>query len=59
LSKSSGQCKRGDRIRKQGQVGEEKQESRFMEKEKGVRNRRKGTIMRRDKQKETKTNVII
>lgn len=34
MNKSSGQGKRGDRIRKQ--VGEEKEESRFMEKEKGA-----------------------
>lgn len=53
MSKSSGQGKRGDRIKKQGQIEKEKKER------KGGRNRRKGTIMRKDKQKETKTNVII
>lgn len=36
MSKSSGQGKRGARIKKQGQVGEEKEESRFMEEEKWV-----------------------
>lgn len=36
MSKSSGQGKRGARIRKQEQVGEEKKESRFMEEEKCV-----------------------